>query len=188
MRTRDICVANVIPRDREFLNKYIYKRMSEGSASILDLKDRDWSTSGDLNLIRAIAENFEPFRIRECSVGNSCCGVCARQCKRRCVQDVLTRISMEMMSGNKAVKAIMSDSRNWTYDILVETVDALINRTQMSYAPQPVYITNNKSGKIHRMVNSDTGDIIFRDWPETGLCPYCMPATTMIRRNLYHKR
>lgn len=184
---KDICIASSVDWTREQINEYIYKRMSEGNPSILDLKNKEWSVQ-PINHIRAIAEFREPFKASQCSIGNLCCGYCTRRCWHRCIQDTLSRVSMEYMSGNRAVRTIMSDPKNWTYDILLETVNSLCHRPPMNYAPQPVYYTNPKSGKTHRLTNADTGSIIFREWPETGLCPYCLPSTTIIRHNIYHKR
>lgn len=56
-----------------------------------------------------------------------------------------------------------------------------MNVWRFDYAPQPEYYEIGSTGKMMRKVDKQTGKIQFRDWPDTGLCPYCLPKVTIDR-------
>lgn len=51
------------------------------------------------------------------------------------------------------------------------------------YSPEEQTWVNPKTGKIRRVTDSN-GYIQFRDYPESGLCAYCMPKNTIDRSRL----
>lgn len=58
---------------------------------------------------------------------------------------------------------------------------------RLDYAPVVEFETYvNQGGKeiTRRKVDPSTGNILIRNWPQSGLCPYCLPTTTVDR----HKR
>lgn len=92
---------------------------------------------------------------------------------------------------------------NTTYEQLVDTCNQLIsirrnpsmgehikdtapnayerrhmNPWRLNYAPEPEMFYNKKRDNYKPVVDPRTGNIKFRDWPLTGMCPYCLPKVT----------
>lgn len=181
------------------------------------MDDPDWNLLRltDLALTGSSLEVIKdsvPFREQLCKRTMKCCGVCTRQCKNRCLQDSLHRLyiwrklveaspessiplgirliarqhfeSIEALSW--AVGEIISAKTNTEVRKYMERLQLCrsANPNKIDYAPQPAL--DESSGK--RIVNSATGCIKFREWPETGLCPFCTPDNVMDRRTTrWHK-
>lgn len=149
-----------------------------------------------------------PFRGGECTRTRRCCGDCVRQCYTRCVQDCLHRIWVwrKMVESTPetereriplAVRLIVKQQfeshrqLSWCVgEILSRKTNAalkeymeragLTNYThpyRNDYAP--TVALDPTTGR--RMVNPMTGEIRLLKWPESGLCPYCLPNVTIDR-------
>jgi hypothetical protein len=186
---KEICLANMYTDwSRDQVNQYIKSRLTPTVSTILSLKDLPW-VSPDVVLTRAFMESEVPFRTQSC-IYNRCCGTCTRKCSKRCVQDVINRVAMEALSGSKYgryIRQLLQDPKNLTYDIMVEAVNEMPVISPMRYAAAAIMTVHPESGIMHRKADPNTGEVLFRNWPETGLCPYAIQRTTVVRRKLYHK-
>lgn len=74
-------------------------------------------------------------------------------------------------------------SPKYNYKVREEQVITGENPFRYDYAPEErVYLDPNNK-KYYRVVN-DEGYVQFKEYPETGLCAYCLPKTMIDRRRL----
>lgn len=172
--------------------------------NLLSLQDM-YACGNDLAIISEVV----PFRSEECRRSKRCCGVCTRRCYARCLQDSLHRLYMwrklvettpkdeqeSIPLGIRmivkkdfdnhrelswAVGEILSQSSNTTVKEYMQ--DAKLrpeeNPYKVDYAPQVAI--SPVDGR--RMADPVTGALHIMEWPETGLCPYCLPEVTVDRR------
>lgn len=152
-----------------------------------------------------------PFRGGSCMRTTICCGQCTRRCTHRCVQDCLHRLYLwhklvestpederdqlplnvrlivnQKFDSHAHLSWVVGEilSRN-TNSVLKEYMDhEKLRRTEnpykIDYAPQAVL--DSRTGK--RVYNPANGEIRIAYWPQSGLCPYCLPSTTVDGRVL----
>lgn len=153
-------------------------------------------------------EQVVPFRGGPCARTNRCCGDCVRQCYTRCVQDCLHRLWMwkkmveatpenersriplavQLIVNQKfeshrhlswCVGEILSRKTNMHLKEYMERagLNDLTHPYRNDYAPSVQL--DPTTGR--RMVNPNTGEIKLVKWPESGLCPHCLPNVTIDR-------
>lgn len=146
-----------------------------------------------------------PFRSTLCNRTVGCCGECTRLCIHRCVQDCLHRIYVwrklaETSPVPKAIHYAINQKFDTPEDLALvvgEIISAktntkvreYLNHEEISYADHPY--KNDYASRIavdpntgKRIVNPDNGGFLVLKWPKTGLCPYCLPKSTIDRRRL----
>ena len=150
-----------------------------------------------------------PFRGGACSRTRKCCGECTRICNTRCVQDCLHRLYMwhQMVEYTPveerdklplAIRLIVKQrfaSHEQLSRCVSEIISAHTNPELAKYIeeadlgwqehPQhlnygPAVVMDPATGK--RRVNPNTGEISYRNWPESGLCPHCLPSIAIDSR------
>lgn len=150
-----------------------------------------------------------PFRGAPCKRSMKCCGQCTRQCSNRCIQDCLHRLYMwrklyentpeaDRCKLPLSVRMIViqefetHEELSWAVgDILSRKTNSELkeymenaslrpeeNPYKIDYAPQVE--VDPSSGK--RVVDPVTGELHILEWPQSGLCPYCLPRVTVDRR------
>lgn len=149
-----------------------------------------------------------PFKLHSCPFGINCCGMCAKVCKYRCVQDMLNKLYMKAapMMYDKSNKDENAQAAYYTltnhmlnYSTLMDTFNSMCTKIGGSetekeknkntdkrnfmydYAPVPVG-KYDKAGNIIRVRNPSTGEVMLHEWPATGLCPYCMPNVMYLKK------
>lgn len=166
---------------------------------------KDMSEAG--NTLVDIAQ-VVPFRGGQCPRTRRCCGDCVRQCYIRCVQDCLHRLwvwnqmvqatpeseqeriplAIRLIVKQKfashrhlswCVGEILSRKTNMHLKEYMERAD--LNNLTHPYRNDygPTVALDPHTGR--RMVNPVTGEIQLHHWPESGLCPYCLPNVTIDR-------
>lgn len=153
-------------------------------------------------------EQVVPFRGGQCPRTRRCCGDCVRQCYYRCVQDCLHRLwtwnkmvestpEAERERIPLAIRLIVNQEFE-SHQHLSWCVGEILSRktnAQLKEYMERAELTNyshpyrNDYGPTvaidpatgRRMVNPITGKIKLLDWPESGLCPYCLPNVTVDR-------
>lgn len=178
-------------------------KLAESNWNLLSLLDMV-NAGNDLSTI----ESTIPFRGGSCPRSMRCCGMCTRQCQTRCVQDCLHRLYMwKQLVDNTPedereqiplsiryivnqkfeshahlsllVGEILSRNRNPLVDQYMK--DAHLYHTEnpykIDYSPR---VASDENGK--RIVNPETGELVVLYWPQSGLCPYCLPKITHDRR------
>lgn len=177
------------------------KHLADAEWSLLSLIDMA-RAGNDLSTITSAI----PFRGGPCNRSMRCCGVCTRRCRHRCIQDCLHRLFMwKKMVDNTpeesqhliplnirlAVRQHFEshEQLSWVVgDILSQSTNSELkeymkseglrpeeNPHKIDYSPQVEFDT--LSGK--RMVDVHSGELRIIPWPESGLCPYCLPNVTV---------
>lgn len=196
------CVCPVIPAEK-------YKQLEELFIDVTDwdlLKLQDMYNAG--NSLSNIME-VVPFRKGDCTRTNKCCGVCTRKCHSRCMQDCLNRLYMWRMMVQStpedqrdqiplAVRMIVKQHFETLYDLswcVGEIVSRNTNATLKKYmtdnhmypAENPYKLdysprvdVDELTGK--RKIDPVTGFIKYLEWPKSGLCPFCLPNSSIDRR------
>lgn len=164
---------------------------------------------------RGLPLDAVPFRGGSCSRTRKCCGECTRICNTRCIQDCLHRLYLwqQMVEHTPesersriplAIRLIV-EQRFTTYEQLSRCVSEIISvhtNTELSKYmeeaglkryehPQhmdysPSVVLDPATGK--RKVNPNTGEISYRNWPESGLCPHCLPNVNIDSRFIKRKK
>lgn len=152
-----------------------------------------------------------PFRGGACDRTRRCCGDCVRQCYTRCVQDCLHRLwlwnqmventpeaernriplAIRLIVNQKfeshahmswCVGEILNQTKNTALGVYMK--DAGLTGSSQAHPYRNNYAAaeelDPKTGR--RVVNPTTFEIKLREWPESGLCPYCIPNVTIDRR------
>lgn len=165
--------------------------------SLLSLQDIYYKFGGMQVLIDTV-----PFRGGSCGRSRKCCGECTRSCSMRCVQDCLHRLYMwnQMVKHTPeaerhklplALRLIVEQKFESHQQLAVCVGEILSRHTNTELAKymeerelsqymhpyrndySPSVVIDPATGK--RKTNPETGEISYRNWPETGLCPYCLP-------------
>lgn len=50
------------------------------------------------------------------------------------------------------------------------------NPLKMDYSPRVIEEVDEETQRYKRKVDPETGDIMYMNWPESGMCPFCLPA------------
>ena len=164
------------------------------------------------NQFRPIADSI-PFRGGACDRTRRCCGDCVRQCYTRCVQDCLHRLwiwnqlveatpecerdkiplAIRLIVNQKfeshrhmswCVGEIVCAAKSTALQQYLERIEATSSSASHPYRSNyaPAEALDPRTGR--RMVNPETFEIKLLEWPETGLCPYCVPNTIIDRRKV----
>lgn len=156
-----------------------------------------------------------PFRNNECTRSSHCCGECTRRCHSRCMQDCLNRLYMwrTMVVTTPAdryeqiplaIRMIVKQEFETLYDlswcvgdIISRSYNSVLGnymREQMMYPSEnpykldyaPMAELDETTGK--QKVDPKTGLLHYLEWPKSGLCPFCLPKTTINRRYVNRER
>lgn len=156
-----------------------------------------------------------PFRGGECPRTRRCCGDCVRQCYSRCVQDCLHRLWVwkQMVDSTPeaerdkiplAVRLIVNQKFESHQQLSWCVGEILSRKTNMQLKEYmerahlndythpyrndygPMVALDPATGR--RIVNKETGEIKLLKWPETGLCPYCLPNVTIDSHGLKRRK
>ena len=196
------CICPVIPlEDYKVLEKIF---VNDKDWDLLKLQDM-YNAGNSLNDIIKVV----PFRTNECTRTSKCCGVCTRKCHTRCMQDCLNRLYMwrKMVESTPedqrdriplAVRLIVKQEFETLYD-LSWNIGEIISRN--TNAELKTYMTENNmypaenpykldysprvdidedTGK--RKVDPVSGLIKYLTWPQSGLCPFCLPKHSMSKK------
>ncbi len=157
---------------------------------------------------KKLLEETLPFRGSPCNRSLKCCSVCTRQCTTRCIQDCLNRVWMwrkQLEYQDNPTLALIVQSVDATNDpeaiswIVGDVLNAQKNSKlkeymqnanlrpeenpyKLDYSPQYETEISPRTGKAHKKKAPGTGKYLIRPWPESGLCPYCLPQATHARR------
>lgn len=149
-----------------------------------------------------------PFRKQLCNRTHKCCGICTRRCHQRCAQDCLNRLYMwrktyestpadqrdklplniRMIAVQKfetlydlswSVSEIISANTNLTLRSYMDAqnINFINNPYRIDYAP--IKMLDPLTGKV--LVEDQTGVVQYYKWPQSGLCPYCLPNVTIYK-------
>lgn len=194
-----ICTCPSVPEDVQ--KQLIQNIIADPDWNLLCLQDM-YNAGNSLEDIAQVI----PFRGGPCARSVRCCGQCTHQCYHRCIQDCLHRLYMwrHMVQNTPADRVPLSirlivnqkfeslEDLSWVVgDIVSRKANAQLrefmkqegmrpeeNPYKMDYAPSEAI--DPSTGR--RAVNAQTGEIQIRRWPETGLCPYCLPNVLVDRR------
>lgn len=125
-----------------------------------------------------IGPNYVPGpRPLRCSHGlTGCCGMCTYKCSTRCVWDVRSRLYMLQHSNENEnetlCRAIASPSLTYIQGLsIIYQVRKRLSDHKFNYAPRiEIDLT---SGRYRR--DPVTQRLKVLRWPESGLCPWCVP-------------
>ena len=188
-RKKCICLAPLSSADSKTVDKYIQQRLRDGPSYLEDLRKGVDPDKG-ISVLRVELSKEHLWRNGPCVNGSMvCCGTCVRKCPHRCVQDLIHKFCSYLYMGGRDgryVSKLLEHPENLTYDLLLETFKWADVRVSLQYEPLPALYKHPTTGKTHRLVNEGSGSIVFREWPDSGLCPYCVPAVTTLRRYAYH--
>ena len=174
--------------------------------SLLNLKNMGFE---NVNMARAVLQFKIPFRLRVCPIGLACCGMCSRTCSCRCIQDVLHKLYIKAapiiyngVEGDYLMREAYKIIRNPLANHLsiMEVFDSMYtkmggkpsgkeknrakDKRDLMYDYAPIAVGRpNKAGNIMRERNPETGEVLLHNWPDTGLCPYCLPKVTYIKEH-----
>ena len=167
--------------------------LATGLPGLARLKEHSLAQLKEINQIRGFFSDFIPFKLGDCYTSLPCCGECIRHCQYRCVQDILHKISVKasviylgIVPYDKApadaracYKAITSLNSNYvTLNAIVDELNAEKEEgITYDYAP---FV--DKVGNKYNNYDKETGEVLFTNWPDDGMCPYCVPPTTIITR------
>lgn len=186
----------------EYQESLRLKKLSEGLTCLVTLKENPIAQCGNIGLIRSVIQDDVPFRISGCSFMLSCCGMCSRKCDVRCVQDTLHKmyfkaypvyagISSGDVLSKVAYQTLMDPNINYATMLEVlysfsihdwnEEIEKIKEETNFDsenykydYAPR-TEVTYDSLGRGRKMCNPETGEVLFNSWPDSGMCPYCLP-------------
>lgn len=165
--------------------------------------DSGWSFLSLIDMARAgnslsTISEVVPFRGGACPRSLRCCSSCARRCKYRCIQDCLHRLYMwrsivdntppERQNELPLDIRLIAHQKFVNADHLRVVVGDLVQHearkhpgsTKLNY--EPSYDVDSQTGR--RKVDKDTGFISILEWPQSGLCPYCLPRVTVDGRTV----
>ena len=178
--------------------------LTVGEHSLLDLKKLVPAGETDITMIRfAFQASNVPFRVKDCGQHlTTCCGVCTRSCSTRCVQDILHRAYMYTAHLDKAkydewpalLKSLYAGLHPKqglpNYKQIVRAVLSIVSRqynkelekslTERGYIARAAKYENHPhrfvySPRLSPERNPETGLRDVLEWPQSGLCPFCVP-------------
>jgi len=185
--TKPRCCFGVHPTPQQLdLDEYIQEALKEG----WDLTRLP--TDVDVYTARLALRELIPFRPLTCSYcPMMCCGMCGRPCKVRCVQDLLHKTkfmnSLQLDDDKLDTFKKLSTNPTITYtqlqQLFCNTYPSMHNKRRnnpftLDYAPKYKGITRTSKGVQKRSFDPITGQAAIYEWPETGLCPYCLPEVS----------
>lgn len=178
------------------------EKLANGLTCLQTLQKSPVAKSGNIGLIRSVIQDDIPFRVAGCSFMLSCCGMCSRKCDVRCVQDTLHKLYLKAFSvyagisegdvfARTACQVLMDPNINyatmlevlysfsihdWNEEIekLKEEDNFDSENYKYDYAPRTEAVFTT-SGRRQQKCNPETGEVLFTNWPDSGLCPYCLP-------------
>lgn len=162
------------------------------------------------NSLEEIAKTI-PFKPISCKHSLKCCGTCTKQCYTRCIHDCLHRLWMwnQLVENTPveerdklplAVRLIVNQEfeshahMSWCVSEILSCrtntqVAKMMLRTGVPWHQHPYYndyspsyAYDEQTGK--RIINPSTGELKLANWPESGLCPYCLPKVTVDSRGI----
>lgn len=195
-------VAREIQAEAEKIDDPEEKRdlLATGLTNMLTLRKY---ARNDVNESRRELCEKIPFKLAPCGSPFACCGSCTRDCNKRCVQDVMQRIYFMCNNAylgyevDKDQQLALKELLNprVTYEGLLSIVhDKMIKRKnkrlkedlQKEVLSENPYIFDysptikGKYAENGAFIKSYDPDTLLYDiiqWPDSGLCPYCMPAS-----------
>lgn len=179
-----------------------YRILSQGLTGLHTLKEYDFGYAAEA---RVKFDGVVPFKIRYCANAFKCCGTCMQYCEYRCVQDVLHRFYLwcygcytekESSREIQIMTAKLMDPRvkfEELLDMMYSKISPVVNKRLAKDLREEVldenpYVLNyepiipghlSEKGKYVKEVDPDTGMYRVIQWPDSGLCPYCMPDSTI---------
>lgn len=190
------------PKQVQFVADFLKGLAADGRYA-----DADWSLLSLAELHQQVeVTEMVPFRGGPCYRTRKCCGECVRPCATRCIQDCLHRLYLwkqlvvntpesEQSKIPLAIRLIVNqkfESHQQLAKCVGEIISGSTNTELAKYMSEqnvsagahpyrndygPSVVLDLTTGK--RKVNPDTGEIAYRYWPESGLCPYCYPSTVI---------
>lgn len=186
------------PEHKAFVNHFLANLAPDGHYAA-----SDWNL---LNLKELTNKDDVPYRGGFCNTTRKCCGVCTKKCTSRCVQDCLHRLWVwnQMVKNTPEdqrdrlplqIRLIVKqkfESHAHMSLCIGEILSVRTNTSLRQYMSQegvtrnshpykndysPMEVLDPKTGR--RKINKATGEIQIAWWPESGLCPYCMPKVTI---------
>ena len=188
-------------KDDYFEESKRLKTLSNGLTNLLALKEHPLARTGNINYIRSCIQDEIPFKPKECVYMLSCCGVCSRYCYHRCIQDILhklyikayniyagiipyekasviSRVSYDVLMNSKTnyqtLLEVLYSFATYMWDEEREDEGFDMDNYKYDYAPR-TEVTTDCIGRDRKICNPETGEVIFSNWPESGMCPYCIP-------------
>lgn len=150
----------------------------------------------DPYLVRDRAYLEMPFMLEYCPRGTfRCCGACNRKCPNRCTQDALHRVALEVYSTlagkylpgksdylNYACLQFFLQPERANRVTLLALVEEIIGHYKQTYREAPLFSYSprvafriTEGGRTRYIRDEQTGRILIEKWPQSGLCPYCLP-------------
>ena len=190
------------------LDEYITREihLNASAPGLLHLKEVSIQYGMDVKDIVDVRFNlarYVPFKLGGCNANLRCCGQCMKRCTKRCVQDVLYRFYMMLNGPDSNVYTIAAKGLQKREHITYEQVRLLVedqlcikshkqlrkysenfhnvanfaeNPYRYNYEPRKLMDTNGP------VTDPITHEVQLQDWPDSGLCPYCLPSRMVIRR------
>ena len=197
-----MCICPAIPKEE--YDQLVKLFVNDKSWDLLKLQDM-YNAGNSLTDIMKVV----PFRNDECTRTRRCCGVCTRRCHSRCMQDCLNRLYMWRLMVSTtpedkvdqiplAIRLIVKQNFETLYDLswcVGEIISRNTNATLKNYMKEhsmypaenpykldysPRFDVDEETGK--RKVEPGSGEVKVLEWPKSGLCPFCLPKTTVDRR------
>lgn len=181
-----------------------------GLPSLLKLKKHPLAKLNEIITIRTLLNSEVPFKLKDCQMFMCCCGNCGARCNMRCVQDVIHKIYMkavniymgyipyEKASIEERVCFDALTNSKINYQSLCEILNEFATTNspvaEIRLRKEQLGTTNKqynydyapyveREGQSYKNVNKETGEVLFDNWPLSGMCPYCLPSTTVLTRN-----
>ena len=152
-----------------------------------------WNTLRDH---RYELDTFMKGRTKACSRGFlSCCGACTFVCRTRCATDIASRLQLYVLEDPTRLKALMDPAV--TYEQYCGMVNSIIsgyfnadrrrslrsrgiieNPNKFAYYSHIAMEPHPRTGKPRPQVDTRTGRVILLQWPESGMCPHCLPVNS----------
>jgi hypothetical protein len=165
---------------------------------------------GDIFESRLALRQQIPFRVETCTTCPMlCCGQCGKPCPHRCVQYMLHRTWSICSGVNENSPKDLQEFKKMAYlpgmtfhhlsELFSQFLTTDHNRRlkeypehpyTQDYAPAFKYTDLVVAGRLKRAVDPETGVVEIYEWPESGLCPYCLPyvSATLSMAQRYESR
>ena len=176
----------------------LYDDDERAKQTFINCLETPWT---EANLLPSDSPNpLNPPRVRACPLGIvACCGMCTKKCKSRCLLDTQSRLNFHYLNL-KAVRELQSNpepgilekhlTQLLPYEEACIIIEQLIsgyhhNRRELkqlgiwenphkfNYAPRVKFHPGTNKPEI----DPATGFVRIDSWPNSGLCPHCLPTT-----------